>query len=1240
MSDINFPVVGIGASAGGLKTLQEFFDYLPGNTGMAFVVIVHLAPDKTSTLDKLLTSHTPMKVLQLTGDTKIKPDHIYVISPDKQLRLRGKFILLEQKEKGGQAVVDLFFRSLAEECEKKAIGIVLSGTGSDGTLGLKAIKEYGGIMMAQAPGEAAYSGMPISAIDTNLVDFVLPAKELAKKVVEYKEILGKVKIPLFEEKLAKKEATALYEIFRLLNSIKNHDFSQYKRTSVLRRLQRRLYVCNCKNISEYRKYVDKHPDELNLLFDDLLISVTRFFRDAEAYKKLEKEIIPKLFEDKEPEEPIRIWVVGCATGEEVYSLAILLYEYASGLDYMPQLKIFGTDISDEALSIARKGIYPEAISVDISEKRLQQFFHREEGTYRIIKKIRDLVLISKHNILTDPPFVHQDLISCRNLLIYFDKKLQNETLKILHHSLNKVGYLFIGSSDSTIAAADYFNPIYKSNGIYQTRLLPESKKEIPLPLMRRMGKLNVDWPSSILNKKNLSLEKIHYSLLAAQYAPPSVIVDDNNQVMHSSRGIDRYLHYTGGEPSRNLLNMVSSQLRRPLQNIIFQFNKLNAPKPVSKKVKVEHQGNLLSIDLQIRPVEIKGLPGGFRQIVFEEIEQPSSMHGSEQFRELQKYDESDLVQQLEKELEQTREQLRQIIEEYEASNEELMASNEELQSINEELQSTTEELETSKEELQSVNEELKIVNEERELKIEELQSANDDLKNLMDATEIGIMFLNLDLEIKRFTSSTNELFNVIESDLGRPLSHITHHIRDVNLNLVHEVKAMLSSMKPVKKVVQSTNHRWFVIRIKPYKTTEYKVEGAVLTFMDITDLKQAEELIRKRAENEESLVKLGIEYLKYNNPEKVLHRTVGMLKKRLDFSHLALLMFDSKQEKLRLESGYGWVDNKKEAIRIDIGTNSVFDYALNTETPAVVTDFNSDDRFKMPPWLKEGGIESGITAVINGSKTNFGILGAYSKDRRSYAKHEINFIQNTAYRIGEALERIQTEEKLTEINKQLQDKIEIQKKLQQDVLREDKKERWGIGQFLHDEISQNLLAIKLLLESKSLQKKLDEGTQKQIYEIKELILESLKNTRELSHFVLPLGGTIGSVTDALNLLINHTRNLYNVECILTTDDFTDEITNNSIASSVYYIAQEAITNAVKHGKAQKIDIKLSKNKTTFFMRIEDDGKGYNKETDENGQGINIMKYRAELLGGTSEIKRASKKGGTLVKCVFPLNNTD
>lgn len=1236
MSEIEFPIVGIGASAGGLKALQDFFEKLPSNSGMAFVVISHLAPQKTSVMDELLASHSALSVVQVSSKkTTLQPNHIYVIPPAKQLEIEESYLLLSDKDKEMHTVIDLFFRSMARECENQAIGIILSGTGSDGTLGLKAVKEYGGVTMVQDPSEADYNSMPRSAIDTGMVDFILPVNELAQKVMDQRKILGELKLPLNEGELSDTDTSALKKIFELLISKETNDFSHYKRSSVLRRLQRRMVVTGNKTISNYLSYINKEPEEVTKLYNDLLISVTRFFRDPKAFKSLETEVIPKIFEEKGAKDPIRAWIVGCATGEEVYSLAIVLNEYASKLDYMPQIKLFGTDISDEALAIARKGVYPETISTDMSEERLQRYFHKENGNYRISNAIRKQVLISKHNILADPPFVNQDLISCRNLLIYFNKNLQHEALKILHHSLNKDGYLFLGGSDSTIAAADYFQALDKPNGIYQSRLIPESQKEIPLPLLRNMANLNTEWLGSIANKKNVEFEKIHQALLAKQYAPPSVIVDEKNRVMHSSRGIDQYLHYREGEPSRDLLNMVSMQLRRPLQNIIFQFNKQDNPEPISKKIKLDHHGELLSLNLQIRPINKKGVPKGYRQIVFEEIEQPSSIHGAEEFKDLQKFEESEVVQQLEKELEQTREQLQQIIEEYEASNEELMASNEELQSMNEELQTTAEELETSKEELQSVNEELKIVNEERESKIEELQQVNDDLKNLMNASEIGIMFLNLDLEIKRYTNSANELFNLIDSDVNRPLSHITHKIQDVDLE--KEIKNMLNTLEPFKEVVYSTDGQWYSLRIKPYKTTEHKVEGAILSFMDITDLKKAEQLIQARAENEESLVKLGVEYLEYENPQKVLDRATDMLRERLDFSSLAIFKMDTDQKNLQLASGHGWREEEIGNFSIPLDTNTVFDYAMRTESPVVVTDFDHEERFERLNEISSQNFTSGITAVIYGSKSNFGFLGAYSRDRRSYAEHEINFIKNTAYRIGEALERIETEKKLTEINQKLQEKIELQKQLQQDVLRVEKKERWSIGQFLHDEISQNLLAIKTLLDSSPQIKKLDKKTRDEIDEIKELILQSLKNIRELSHFVLPLGEGVGCAIDALNLLIKQTENVYDVTCTLSSDEFTGGITDNSITSSLYYIAQEAITNSIKHGKADYIGITLSSRDGQLFMTVEDNGTGYDEEHNEKGQGINIMKYRAELLGDTLDITSVNQEGGTLVKCVLPLD---
>lgn len=836
MSQINFPVVGIGASAGGLKVLQEFFDHLDSDSEMAFVVITHLAPEKTSALDELLAQHTSMDVQQVKEKTEIQPNHIYIIPPNKQLFLEGNKLMLADKEKGHQTVIDVFFRSLAKECEKMAIGIILSGTGSDGALGLKSIKEYGGVTMVQDPKEATYNGMPRSAIDTDLVDFIMPTTELARKVMDHKEVLGNVSVPLHEDDLSPEESSALQNIFELLASQKGHDFKHYKRSSVLRRLQRRLYVTGNETIREYLEYLESNPNEITELFKDLLISVTNFFRDPEAFEVLEKKVIPKLFEDKNPDDPIRIWITGCATGEEVYSLAILVHEYAATLNYMPQIKIFGTDISDDALRIARRGIYPEAIATDISRERLMRYFHKEDSGYRVCREIREKVLISNHDVLSDPPFLNQDLIACRNLLIYFNQDLQNEVLKIMHYALRSGGFLFLGMADSTIGAMDFFAPVDKSKAIYKARQIPTSQKDIPrFPLLPNMHRSKPFGINRGVNRQEATFDKVHYSLLALQYAPASIIIDENNQVMHSSKGVHKYLSYAEGEPTRDLLKMVASEIQRSLRNIIFQYNQLETPQAVSKKVEITGGDKTQFLKLCIQPVDVSGFPKGFRQVTFEEVEGPGVRTPPKKLQESREED-SGIVEHLENELEQAKEQLQQTIEEYETSNEELMASNEELQSMNEELQTTTEELETSKEELQSVNEELRTVNQELENKIDELKQANDDLKNLMEATEIGIIFLDKKLNIRLFTSNVTDIFHVIDSDVGRPLSDVTHELQ--YNSLISDVKEMIEKGEPIQKQVATHKGDWFIMEMKPYKTTEYNIEGSVITFVQITDLKR------------------------------------------------------------------------------------------------------------------------------------------------------------------------------------------------------------------------------------------------------------------------------------------------------------------------------------------------------------------------------------------------------------------
>ena len=1238
MEPIDFPVVGIGASAGGITVLKEFFDNIDENCDMAFVVITHLAPEKDSTLDELLAHHTSMEVQQVTGKTEIKPGHIYVIPPNKQMSMEGNVLQLTEKEKSHQAVIDVFMRSMAKECEKLSIGIILSGTGSDGTLGLKAVKEFGGVTMVQDPEEAKYDGMPQSAIRTDLVDFILPVKELAKKVMNHREILGKVKLPLQDEKLSPEERSALQDLFSLLASNKGHDFKHYKRSSVLRRLQRRMYITAKKSIQDYYAYVEEHPDEMTELFKDLLICVTNFFRDPEAFASLKEKVIPKLFEGKSPEDPIRVWVTGCASGEEVYSLAILLHEHAATLNYMPQIKVFGTDISDEALRVARRAIYPKTIRTDVSDKRLQRYFYKENGGYRVCKEIRERVLISNHDILSDPPFLNQDLISCRNLLIYFNQNLQEEVLKIMHYALRPGGFLFLGLADSTIGATNLFSAVRKSDAIYKARQVPKTRKAIPrFPLLPNLHRSRSIDTGQARREDEFTFDKVHYSLLAGQYAPASVIIDENNQVMHSSKGVDRYLSYAEGEPTRDLLKMVAPQIYRLLRNVIFRYNQLDEPKALSKEKKIEKDDGdgAYILKLGIQPVDVSGFPKGFRQITFEKVDQTDQNKYNKKASDNTDAEESEIVDQLENELKQTKEQLQQTIEEYETSNEELMASNEELQSMNEELQTTTEELETSKEELQSVNEELRTVNQELENKIDELKDVNDDLKNLMEATEIGIIFVDTDLNLKLYTNNATDIFHLIDSDIGRPITDVTHELEYENF--IPDIEKMLATAVPTQQQVKTAEGEWYFMQIKSYQTTEYDLQGAVITFVNITNLKQAEEELTYRAKNDEALARLGKYIVGSSDMESVMKRTVAMLLEELGVDSACIYKFqegNERSQKLKLKIGDGnFPTHKVETL--DLERNTELDYALNADSPVVIENLTEEDRFQRSPLLTEQAVVSAVNVRMRGSQFEIGFLGVYSFERRSFADHEINFIQNTANMLGEACERMQTNLDLKQAYNDLAKKIRAEKKLQQDILEVEEKERWRLGQYLHDETAQNILGVKMLLEIITPQiEAADEQTKQELEKIKQLIVQSEKNIRELSHFVLPIVGD-QKVSKQFEELIDQTKGLYNIECeLLAEADILETIGDPAAASSLYYIIQEAIRNAIHHGNADEIEVSLSQKEDMLCLIIRDNGVGYDNTTASDGRGVNIMHHRTKLLDGSVTIE--TLETGTSITCLIPM----
>ncbi|SHF77069.1 Methylase of chemotaxis methyl-accepting proteins [Fodinibius roseus] len=842
-------VVGLGASAGGLEALRVFFEAMPDSPGMAFVVIIHLSPDHESSVARLLQEHTSMPVQQVSGRTPIKADHIYVIPPGSLLTVEDQHLVLADSEKNNRQLttIDRFFRSLGKAKGHYSACVILSGTGSDGSIGLKTIKEYGGIVIIQEPGEAGYDGMPRSALQTGLVDLTLPVKEISAQLMNYKKSLKQIAIPDSGE-LPESETHVLKDILSKLNEKTGHDFARYKQSSVLRRIERRMRVHRIRTLPAYLEYISRHPPEIKALFKDLLISVTNFFRDREAFRELQETVVPRLFEGKASEDSLRVWIPGCATGEEAYSLAILLHEYARSLESSPAIQLFATDIDEEALDTARKGRYPASIAADITRERLQQYFVKEGMMYRVKPEISSMMLFADHDLLKDPPFSKLDLISCRNLLIYLDRELQSEVFNLFHYALKPEKWLFLGMSDSILEATELFDTFNSQYPIYRQNTVSKSKIRLPRYPLSTEG---LHFTSSRSKKRKtaqqLSIEDLHHRLLFKQYEPASVIINKNQEVLHATSDIDHFLKYSGGEPSQKILKMVVPELRKVLSRMLFRV-KQDGNTLSSRKVQLKSNGASRFCKMIVRRIVEPRAPEGLIHIIIMEVSEsvPEHPQASEDVDE-----ESDVITALEGELEYTREQLHITIEEYETSTEELHASNEELQSMNEELRSTTEQLETSKEELQSVNEELKSVNAELEHKIKKLNEANSNFKNLMEATDVATIFVDGDNRVQFYTETATDLFNLIPADVGRPFKHVTHTLRYVSVT--KDIDRINDSQETLKEVVSDKDGHQYIMRIRPYRTVTNKMDGVVLTFVNITQLKKVEEQLTKEVERSAQL---------------------------------------------------------------------------------------------------------------------------------------------------------------------------------------------------------------------------------------------------------------------------------------------------------------------------------------------------------------------------------------------------
>lgn len=835
--DSSFFVVGIGSSAGGLDALEKFFQNMPENTGMAFIVVSHLDPTHISIMPELIQKTTQMKLFQAEDGMKVEPNHVYVTPPNRDIAiLHGIIQLIEPIDAHGfRLPIDFFFKSLSEDLGENAICIILSGMASDGSAGLKAIKNELGMVMVQDPKSAKFDGMPSSAIKTGLADYILPPEEMPGQLIKY--ISTKIKGVLFDKSITEgKIPDEFQKIFILLRAQTGHDFSLYKQNTIYRRIERRMSISQLDTVPNYIRFLQENPIEIESLFKELLIGVTNFFRDPESFVELKKALL-ELVKNKQENGRIRIWVPGCSTGEEAYSIAIIIRECMDELKKYLTVQIFATDIDSSAIDKARVGTYT-GITSDVTKERLNRFFVVDGDLFHVRKEIREMIIFAPQSIIKDPPFTKLDLISCRNLLIYLNIELQKKIIPLFHYSLLQNGILVLGPSETISGFVDLFSLADKKWKFYHRRdSVFSAQPYIEFPISKPKEKPN----EIIMNKiEPNNITQLAEKVILQNYSPNCVIVKGSGEIIYIHGKTGKYLELKHGEAKMNIFEMAREGLQQELPMIIRKVLS-NKKSTTVNGIKVRTNTSTQYINLTVNPIKEPDSMRGFLLIVFEDIiPQKKEIHSKKV--QYEKKSEK-LIKELEHELKSTKENLHSTIEELKTSNEELKSTNEEMQSTNEEMQSANEELETSKEELQSLNEELITVNTELQNKNDELSVISNDMKNLLDGIDIPTIFLDNELCVKRFTSNAVKIINLISSDVGRPLSHIATNLKYEKL--IENIKEVLKNLVFKEIELQTTDGNWYLMRILPYRTSQNFIDGVVITFSDIHSAKASSEVITK-----------------------------------------------------------------------------------------------------------------------------------------------------------------------------------------------------------------------------------------------------------------------------------------------------------------------------------------------------------------------------------------------------------
>ncbi len=852
--ELDFPVVGVGASAGGLNALEEFLSGLPDHVEAAFVIIQHLDPDHASHMAGILAKRTAMEVTEPEDDTPVEPGHIYTIPSNNYLEiLKGRLRLRQiSRESVRRMPVDVFFRSLAQDRHENAIGVVLSGSGSDGTLGMREIQGAGGMTMAQDPATAEYGSMPRSSISTDAVDYVLPPRELAEALVDYID-----RVPALSEDGGEEHETGETALKRILNIVAirtNRHFDAYKRNTIRRRIERRMGINGKDEIWDYIQQLRQDPQEVDELAREMLVCVTSFFREPDAFEALRSKVVQPLVRQRQTDDVIRAWCPGCATGEEVYSLAILFQEELDRQNKDCRLQLFASDVEGSVLETGREGVFPESISADVSPDRLKRFFEKTNGSYRVVERLREQVLFAEHDLLRDPPFSNLDCVSCRNVLIYLRPEAQKKTLGLLAFALDPDGYLFLVPSDALTEGSKFFHTVVSEARIFRRHRTPSTEAlDIPSPRTETAPAL-VHTSHPAPRKDAPKLQALNQLVLLRHVTARTDLVRPDGNVVHFFGPTKRYLQHPTGAASLNLVELTRNTVPVDLARALEEAREEN--KPVHfRSVQMQSEDTPDMVDITVRPMPQQYQSEDLTAVVFEKSRVPEETRAKPETSDIcaEEAPEGDLVNHLRQKLDEVRRDHQATVEELETSNEELRAANEEVTSMNEELQSTNEELQSSKEELQSMNEELNTLNDQLNETVRELRKANSDLENLFRATKIPTIFLDRQLRIKRIAPPTEEIFNIAPQDQGRPLSDITHKLVDVNP--AEEARSVLENLNSLEKEVWDKDGACYLMRVVPYRSTDDQIEGVVITFADISRQKETEQKLKDLNETLEDKVK-------------------------------------------------------------------------------------------------------------------------------------------------------------------------------------------------------------------------------------------------------------------------------------------------------------------------------------------------------------------------------------------------